>query len=125
MSGSVQVSAARNNHELIKRFEARIDGFNQRSLSFEDLESACQSHGIEVVLEQMREAHGAALWADGHPFIYINKLLNRPLRVFNLGHEFTHITDHLIDTEIFLSTGKLWHKSKFERHANIVGVLSA
>ena len=110
-------------YQLIKRFEDRIEGFNRRSLSFEDLQSICEHNDIEVVLEEMKEAHGVALWIGDQAFIYINRLLNESMRVFNLGHEFTHITDQVIDTQMFLSTGKLWLKSKQERQANIIGAI--
>ncbi|MGH9764681.1 MAG: ImmA/IrrE family metallo-endopeptidase, partial [Blastocatellia bacterium] len=69
-------------------------------------------------------AHGCSFHEGGRPFIYINSLLSHPEQVIAGFHEFHHLTDHALNTDVFLSTGNLWNRSKYEYQAQVVGVLA-
>lgn len=109
---------------LIERFETWIGGFNRRSIHFEELLTLCEDNKIDVVLREMPEVHGLAFQVEDQRYIYINRLLSMPMRVFTLSHEFCHAVDQALDTAVFKSTGKLWLKSKAERAANVVGAIT-
>lgn len=126
MPGSVlSVSfKSRNSRLLIERFANRIHGFNMRRQSLCDLYDLCEPLDVEVVQKPMRKLHGAAIEDMGFHYIYINSLLSGPLKVIAGFHEFCHLTDHALNVEAFKSTGNLWNLSKFERQAQIIGVIA-
>lgn len=109
---------------LLERFSQRIDGFNQRQQSFEDLSALCISRGIELVQMPLRTLHGCALFEDGIPFLYVNSLISAAERVIAGFHEFCHLTDHSLEVGVFKSSGNLWNLPKVERQAQVVGVLA-
>lgn len=118
-----KIERIRNSRLLIDRFEARIPGFNRFSLSFYYWVEVCDAYGVKVLQRPMRILHGLAMQGKKRPYIIINSTLTGPEKVIAVGHEFTHITDQILETSLFLSTGNLWNLSKFDRQAQIVGVV--
>lgn len=121
LSGRSQV---RNSLLLIERFSRRIDGFNSRRLTLRDLDLLCSLQNIDVVFTRLRGLHGAALENEGYKYLYINSLLSEPEQVIAGFHEYCHLTDQVVDSNILLSTGGLWNVNKYERQAQIVGVVA-
>jgi hypothetical protein len=117
-------TTAGNSRFLIERFTSRIPGFNRRRLSLPDLAGLCEPQGIEIVYLPMRRLHGVAHEDGGYRYLYINSLIPATEQVINGYHEYTHITDHVLDVEPFKSTGNLWNLPKYERQAWIIGVLA-
>lgn len=113
----------RNSRLLIERFEARIPGFNRFSLAYSYWLEVCEAYKIRVLQRPLRVLHGLAMQGQKHPYIVINSCLTAADKVIAIGHEFAHISDQVLDTSIFLSTGNLWNNDKFDRQAQIVGVV--
>jgi Zn-dependent peptidase ImmA (M78 family) len=72
----------------------------------------------------LRALHGAAVEEDGFQYLIINSLLRGAEKVIAGFHEFCHLTDHVLDVDVFHFTGNLWNVNKYERQANIVGVIA-
>jgi hypothetical protein len=114
---------ATNHRLLLERFAGRIDGFNVRRQTLQDLYALCDRYGIEVVRFPMRRLHGAALEESGYKYLYLNKLLPGYQQVISGFHELTHHVDHALGVEIFRSTGNLWNLPKFELQAQLIGAI--
>jgi Zn-dependent peptidase ImmA (M78 family) len=109
---------------LVERFTQWIPGWGIRQLTLDDLGNLCDDCGI-VVVETALEEDGLAIWLDGQPFVYINRLLPYAERVITGFHELAHILYHPIDKEVFRRTGlDLWNWSKCDRQAEVVGTVA-
>lgn len=124
MKEPTENSKAKNSRLLIERFSQRIDGFNVRQQTLEDLYRLCAAIGVTVVELPFRRLHGGAFEDRGEKYLYVNELLPCSERTMTGFHELTHISDHVLEVEPFRSTGNLWNVSKFERQANIIGALA-
>jgi Zn-dependent peptidase ImmA (M78 family) len=115
---------AENSSMLIERFRRRLPGFNVRRFCLRDLYDLCSYRGIDIIQMPLRALHGAAAEEDGYQYIFINSLLQNTEKIVAGFHEFCHLTDHVLDVDVFHFTGSLWNVNKYERQANIIGVLA-
>jgi hypothetical protein len=126
MPVSVQIEnkrVDRNHSLLLERFSTRIDGFNVRRQTLQDLYGLCDRYEIEIVRLPLRRLHGAALEDAGYKYLYVNKHIAGYQQVISGFHELTHHLDHALGVEVFKSTGNLWNLPKFELQAQLIGVL--
>lgn len=110
--------------DLIQRFEARLRGFNLRSLVLDDLLHECERRDIFVDLVPFQRIHGISFHDKGQPCLLVNSLLTDAEKIIAGYHELTHLLDQADDVSVFLSLGNLWNHSKAERHAQTVGVIA-
>lgn len=110
--------------ELIRRIEARISGFNLRSLTLDDLNFECERRGIIADGIPLAAIHGYSMCDDDGAAMIINSLLSQPEQIIAGFHELTHLIDQADDPGIFLSNGNLWNRAREERDANIIGVIA-
>lgn len=109
---------------FLDRFAKEVEGFNQLTLSTNDLQAACDARRIDLIEKPFRGLHGIAIEVRDFNYVYVNSLISSPLRTVAGFHELFHILHHIGDAKRCLSTGCVSNLSKNEFQAQCAGVLA-
>jgi len=110
--------------KLIDFYNRRISGFNERSLTFDDLVRECNRSGITILTLKLRRARGGALWANEDPYLILSSSLSEPDLIITGFHELYHLQCNPPGAEILFSDGNLSDLRSAEQQANAVGLVA-